>query len=174
MLRIYLGGRFAHRLGARDPRWYLWVPAVGHLVSVPILLGFLLWPETHRIGVPAGVARWIGIDGIPVAFVLSAIGSVVGSFFTAPFLATIQNIAKLRMRALAAAISTIVSSCVGLAAGPLLVGVVSDSFQASFGENALRYSLLIPTAAPLLSALVCLFGAGAVGPDLERAARDDD
>jgi MFS family permease len=174
MLGIYLGGRFADRLGVRDPRWYLWIPALGHLVSVPILLGFLLWPESHRIGVPAGLAPWLGIDGIPVAFVLSAIGSVVGSFFTAPFLATIQGIAKLRMRALAAAISTMVSSFVGLAAGPLLVGFVSDSFQASFGENALRYSLLIPTAAPLLSALVCVFGAGAVGPDLARAARDDD
>jgi MFS family permease len=57
--------------------------------------------------------------------------------------------------------------------GILLVGIVSDSFQASFGENALRYSLLIPTAAPLLSALVCVFGAGAVGPDLEHAARDE-
>jgi len=174
MLGIYLGGRFADRLGVRDPRWYLWIPALGHLLSVPILLGFLLWPETDRIGVPAGLVPWIGIEGIPVAFVLSTIGSVLGSFFTAPFLATIQGIAKLRMRALAAALSTIVSSFVGLAAGPLLVGLVIDSFQASHGANALRYSLLIPTAAPILSAIVCLFGAGAVGPDLERAARDDE
>ena len=39
-LGIYLGGNLADRLGARDTRWYLWVPALGQLVSVPILVSF--------------------------------------------------------------------------------------------------------------------------------------
>ena len=73
------------------------------------------------------------------------------------------------MRATAAAISTLVSSFVGLAAGPLLVGYLSDFLQARFAEEALRYSLLVPTLAPLLSALVCLLGARAVHGDLQQA-----
>jgi hypothetical protein len=63
----------------------------------------------------------------------------------------------------------VVSTLVGLCAGPLLVGMVSDAMQARFGEEALRYSLLIPTAAPLLSALVCVLGARNVAADLARA-----
>ncbi len=99
----------------------------------------------------------------------SASASIFGSFFTAPFIATTQSISKLRMRATAAAISTMVSSFVGLAAGPLLVGYLSDFLQARFAEEALRYSLLVPTLAPIFSVLVCLLGASAVKADLDRA-----
>ena len=161
MLGIFLGGLLADRYGARDARWYLVVPAIGQLLSVPILVGFLLWPESHHLS----LLGW----SVPFAFVLSVIGSVFGAFFTAPFIATIQNVSQLRMRATAAAISTLVSSFVGLAAGPLLVGYLSDFLQARFAEEALRYSLLVPTLAPLLSALVCLLGASAVQDDLDRA-----
>ncbi|MGE4652241.1 MAG: MFS transporter [Myxococcota bacterium] len=171
MLGIYLGGRFADRLGARDPRWYLWVPAVGQTLSVPILVAFLLWPESDRVALPAFMAR-LGAPDIPVALLFSIVGSVFSTFFTAPFLASIQNIAKLRMRAMAAAISTAVSSFVGLCAGPLLVGVVSDAFRSSYGSDALRYSLLLPTLAPLLSAAVCVLGTGGIRRDLREAARD--
>jgi hypothetical protein len=168
VLGIYLGGRFADWLGGRDPRWYLLVPALGHLISVPLLLAFLLWPESDRISMPGFIAA-LGIMDIPVAFVLSLLGSVFGGFYTAPFLATMQGIAKLRMRALASAVAATMSSFIGLSAGPLLVGVISDSLQVRFGEDALRYSLLVPTAAPLFASIICMFGAKGVGRDLERA-----
>ena len=35
-------------------------------------------------------------------------------------------------------------------------------------DDALRYALLVPTAVPLLSALICFWGAGAVRGDLGR------
>ena len=170
ILGIYLGGFFADRFGVRDGRWYFFVPAIGQAISVPILIAFLLWPADDVFAMPAFVAA-SGFEVVPVAFVLSFIGSVFGSFFTAPFIATIQGVSKLRMRAMAAALSTMVSSFVGLAAGPLLVGVLSDHFTAEYGADALRYSLLVPTAAPLLSALVCVLGASAVAADLDRAKR---
>ena len=110
---------------------------------------------------------------IPVALVWSIFGSVFGSFFTAPFMSTIQGVAPLRMRAFAAAVSTLISTLVGLAAGPLLVGVLADGFAVRFGDDALRYSLLVPTCAPLLSSLVCFLGARRVAGDLERARASD-
>lgn len=168
ILGIYLGGHFADRLSLRDTRWYMWVPALGQAVSVPILLAFLLWPASDRVSMPEWLAR-SGIDEIPVAFILSWVGSVFSAFFTAPFITTIQGVAKLRMRALGSAMQTMVSSFVGLAAGPLLVGVVSDALNMRFGQDALRYSLLIPTAAPLFSSLVCLISAGSIRADLARA-----
>jgi MFS family permease len=171
MLGIFLGGYLADRLGAKDPRWYLGVPALGQLVSVPILVGFLLWPEGDRIALPGFLAS-IGVTSIPVAFVLSFVGSIFGSFFTAPFIATLQSISKVRMRALVAALSGTVSTLVGHTAGPVVVGAVSDSFGAAYGTDALRYSLLVPTVAPVLSALVCVFGARFVGGDLEHARED--
>ena len=167
MFGIFLGGALADRLGRRDARFYMWVPAAGQLLSVPILVCFLLWPADDVIALPK-VLQIAGLDALPVGFVLSFFGSIVGSFFTAPFLATIQSISPIRMRAFAAAISTLVSTLVGLTAGPLLVGAVSDAFTARFAHEALRYSLLIPTVAPLMSVLVCVIGARSIGRDLDR------
>ena len=76
------------------------------------------------------------------------------------------------MRALVAALSTVASSFVGHTLGPVVVGAVSDSFEAGYGNDALRYSLLVPTMAPVLSALVCVVGARFVGGDLARAKED--
>ena len=159
---IWLGGRLADGLGRNDSRWYLWIPALGQCISVPTLIAFLLWPAEDKVA------------GIPFAFYLSFVGSIAGAFFTAPFMATIQGIARLRMRALAAGFSTLLSTLIGLCIGPLLVGVVSDSISARFGEEAIRYSLLIPTAAPLLSALICLFGARRIAADLRRSREQVD
>ena len=172
MLGIFLGGFFADRLATRDERWYLWVPACGQAISVPILVCFLLWPESQRIPLP-GFLAGTAFEAIPVALVWSIFGSIFGSFFTAPFMATIQGVAPLRMRAFAAAVSTLISTLVGLAAGPLLVGVLADGFAARFGDDALRYSLLVPTCAPLLSAAVCAIGAARVADDLRRARASD-
>ena len=48
------------------------------------------------------------------------------------------------------------------------MGAVSDAFTARFAHEALRYSLLIPTIAPILSVLVCVVGARSVGRDMDR------
>ena len=39
------GGLLADRLGRRDPRWTLWVPAIASTIEVPLLIAFLLVPS---------------------------------------------------------------------------------------------------------------------------------
>lgn len=168
MLGIFLGGFLADRLGKRDKRWYLWIPAFGLIVSPPILVAFLLWPKTHVLAMPGFLAGTI-FEAMPVALVFSIFGSVIGGFFTAPFMSTTQGVVPLRMRAFAAAISTLLSSIIGLGLGPLIVGMLSDSLTPTYGIDALRYALIAPTLIPVLSGVICLVGARAVAADLERS-----
>lgn len=168
MLGIFLGGFFADRLGRRDKRWYLWVPAFGLILSPPILVAFLLWPTNDVIAMP-GVFAGTLFEALPVALVWSTVGSVVGGTFTAPFMSTTQGVVPLRMRAFAAAISTLISTLIGLAGGPLVVGALADGLEPRFGVDALRYALLFPTLIPMLSGVICLVGARRVAGDLERS-----
>jgi MFS family permease len=89
-------------------------------------------------------------------------------------MSTIQGVVPLRMRAFAAAVSTLISTLIGFAGGPLLVGAIADGLAAEHGRDALRYALLVPTSLPLLSAVICLFGARFVGADLARARSLDE
>ena len=168
MCGIFLGGWLADRLGPRDSRWYLWVPAIGLSVSVPVLFAFLLWPEDHLLQLPATFAG-TRFESIPVALLWSVLGSVLGGVFTAPFMATTQSVSPLRMRAFAASVSTVFSTLIGLSGGPLLVGALADGLAADYGSDALRYALLIPTSLPLVGVVICLFGARFVDADLVRA-----
>lgn len=168
MLGIFLGGYFADRLGRRDRRWFLWVPAFGLLVSPPILVAFLLWPTSHVIPLPSFLEGTM-FAALPVALLFSLVGSIVGGMFTAPFMSTTQGVVPLRMRAFAAAISTLLSTLIGLAGGPLVVGALADALTPEYGTDALRYALLLPTLIPMLSGLICLVGARRVADDLERA-----
>lgn len=173
MLGIFLGGYFADVLGRRDKRWYLWVPAFGLILSPPILVAFLLWPTTDVIAMPAIFAGTL-FETLPVALVWSIVGSVVGGTFTAPFMSTTQGVVPLRMRAFAAAISTLISTLIGLAGGPLVVGALADWLEPEHGVDALRYALLFPTLIPMLSGVICLAGARRVAGDLERSRAFDD
>jgi MFS family permease len=67
----------------------------------------------------------------------------LGAMYVGPMYAMVQGVVKLRMRATAAAILIFVVNMIGLGLGPLLVGMLNDHFAAQYGDEAIRYSLLI-------------------------------
>ena len=130
---------------------------------MPFLVAFVLWPESHRLALP-----W-GLPDLPVALLFSVVASALGSWYTAPILATVQNLARPPMRALAAAVAGVVTSFLGQGLGPLLVGDLNTRLEPSFGQEAIRYSLLVVVTAPLLSAALCAGALGHIRGDLLRA-----
>jgi MFS family permease len=96
------------------------------------------------------------------------------SFFTAcmagPVLAVAQALAKVRMRAVAAALVALVVNLIGAGMGPLLVGALSDRLAPSLGPSSIRYALLVPAVVALLAASFCFRrGARYLASELERA-----
>jgi MFS family permease len=83
-----------------------------------------------------------------------------------------QNLAKLRMRATAAAILLFIVNIVGAGAGPFLVGFLNDRFAGTYGDEAIRYSLVALATTGLLGALCFYLSSRALvedlGPQLPR------
>ena len=65
------------------------------------------------------------------------------AIFLAPCIAMTHALATVRMRAQACAILFFTLSIVGQSAGPQLTGLISDRLAARFGDDSLRYALLI-------------------------------
>ncbi len=122
---IVLGGWVADRYGAQDTRWYLWVAAVAMLAALPFAFGVYL------------------SDTGVLALLFLIIPITLGNFYQATTFSQIQGLATLRMRSVAAALLLFIVNIIGLGVGPQAVGIVSDLLNPTFGQDSLRYSLLI-------------------------------
>lgn len=127
------GGLLCDRLCQRDRRWQLWLPALGAICSAPMMLAFVLWPES-QFWLVAGTQ-------IPVAMIFLLAGGILSSLWIGPTYAAIQSIAPDRVRTQASALFLFAFNLVGLGLGPLVVGIASDLLQHSHGVYGLRYAL---------------------------------
>ena len=122
---IAAGGWMADKLGNRDTRWYLWVVSVALLIGAPFAFGVYL------------------SDSALAALLFLIVPVALGNFYQATTFSQTQGLATLRMRAVAAAVLLFIINIIGLGAGPQAVGIVSDLLSKSYGQDSLRYSLLI-------------------------------
>ncbi|MDB2668252.1 MFS transporter [Alphaproteobacteria bacterium] len=122
---IFLGGYMADKFGAHDPKWYLWISAIALLVCIPANY-FVFTAETSFLALSAMV--------IPV---------LLGNFYQATTFSQTQGISELRMRSTAAGILLFIINIIGLGMGPQMVGIVSDLLNPAYGQESLRYSLMI-------------------------------
>ena len=74
------------------------------------------------------------------------------------------------MRATASAILLFILNLVGLGAGPFVVGLLNDQLTSRFGDEAIRYSLLVIASIGGLAAPCFWLGSGALRDDLAASA----
>ncbi len=119
------GGRLADSLGAKDPRWTMWIVALAKLIAAPIIVVFFLEMNTD------------------VALILYIPTVLLGAFYLGPSFAMIQTRAPLHMRSLSSAIMLFILNIIGLGLGPQVVGIISDALKPEYGAESLRYALLL-------------------------------
>jgi predicted MFS family arabinose efflux permease len=135
LIATWLGGQLGDLLGRRDLRWLAWMPAICGLMVLP----FGLWGAFAPV--------------VAVLFLTSPTEAFLRSLTLAPGYALLQRMTAPDARARAAAMQSATATLLGLGLGPLMVGMVSDAFASSAGDQSLRWglaALLIPQA---LSAL---------------------
>ncbi len=149
----FAGGWFGDRLGRRDARWYMWLPALTTLAAVPFTAFCYLTSDP-----------WI-------AFWVLSVPYMLGAYWLAPVFSLTQGLVGLRMRAVAASIMLFVLNIIGMGLGPWFVGAVSDLLDAhtSLGADSLRWSLVISLGFSFAAILCCVQGARTLKEDLARS-----
>ena len=153
---FFLGGYIADHLGQRDHRRALrFIGLIVLLTAIPYAAMFLS-------------GSW------QVALLLFLIPAGTANVYLAPVLSQAQGLVSLRMRAMASAVALLIINVIGLALGPLLTGMLSDALEARFGEESMRYALLLVTSIVLPWAAWHYARAGkTIDADLERATKHD-
>lgn len=147
----FLGGTLADRLSSRDRRMYAWLPAAGVLIAFPFYVAAMLQSNPY------------------VAIAILVTPSLLNSLWLGPAFGTIQNLAPTRMRAMASAMVLFILNIIGLGLGPFLVGVLSDLLSDEFGQNSLRYAILIATGAYFWAGTHFLLAGRTIRQDLDAA-----
>lgn len=138
-----LGGWLADKLGSRDARLRMLVPAVALVVASPFFAWAVLTPS------------------LPLAFGLMAGPGLLLSFAFGPCYSIVQGVAPIRMRATATAFMLFIISLVSLGLGPLAIGGVSDIMTGPLGLGdaiGIRWSLATFSLLTIPAGL-CLFAA---------------
>ena len=123
-----LSGVLADRLGQRDKRWWLFVPAVAAVGPVPFSLYFYFTGDVDT--------------GLLAIFP----GLLLGAMYQGPVFSVVQTLVKLRMRSVASAILLFIINLIGLGLGPQTIGILNDTLFADRGDEAIRYSMATVTA----------------------------
>jgi len=156
------GGWASDRLGTRDIRWYMWVPALASVLAIPSSIAFVLWP--------AGATMDVAGTAVLVAPLVLIPASLLNAMYNGPTLAMTQSIARADLRSQASALTTGSYNLIGMGLGPLAVGLLSDAFEPEFGVESIRYGLLIVGFVHLQGAVHNLLAARYLRVDLARRA----
>ena len=153
----FLGGYLADRWSKRDVRWYLWLPGICVLLVFPFAATFFL-TENKTLA----MALWL-------------IPAFLGGTNLGPVFATTQSLVPEKMRAVSASILLLMINLIGAGLGPLLVGILSDNLEPTYGAQSLRYALLCLSFFAIWIAFHYWRGATYLKEDLndERLAPED-
>jgi len=118
------GGIIGDRMILRDKRWYMWLPVIVGLISVPFSAYIYL------------------ADNATTALIFAIIPGTLATVFLGPTIAAVHGLVGVRMRALSSAIVSLIVNLIGLGAGPFIIGFLSDSMAPKLGTESLRYAML--------------------------------
>ena len=149
-----LAGWLVSRLSRRDVGWLLRLPALTSVLAAPFIALYLVLPPTEALA----------------SFYAGAVccAAVLG-----PVTAAAQEVAKVRMRATAAALLILTLNFVGSGLGPLAVGTVSDLLAPTLGDSSIRAGMWLAVAATLAAAACFGVGAGHLRAGQAEASRID-
>ncbi len=105
-----LGGWLVDKFGVSDRRNYVFIPAIGVMASAPLYVAVLLQTNLQAMAL------------------LAIVPATIHYLYLGPTFGLTANMVETRMRATASAIVLLIMNLIGLGFGPLVVGILSDTF----------------------------------------------
>ena len=94
--------------------------------------------------------------------------------YVGPVMALIQRMAGLRIRAMSVAVFFFFTNMIGMGLGPLIIGWISDLSHLAFGDDSLRYALMIGALFMVWASVHYLLAAKSIFGDLALAEQEQD
>jgi MFS family permease len=135
----WFGGWIADKYGARDLRAYGSVPAIASLITIPFFTTAML------------------VDSAVLALLFLIPSYTLGAIWYGPVYASAQGLVPPQMRATSASIVLFIINMLGLGAGALVVGALSDGFNYGLGlgkADGIRWALIVSAFFGLISAFL--------------------
>jgi len=145
-----IGGWISDRAGRRDLRHMLIAPAALMVIGVPFEIGALL------------------VDSIWLCLLLFFIGNTSVAVFAGAVLATVQGVAGVRQRTMAAALLLTTVGIIGAGLGPWFNGMLSDGLHKAYGDDSLRLAMIVILCVRLWAALHVYLASRHVAADFAR------
>ncbi len=146
----WAGGYMADRFGAGKRGNYVIIPALAFLATIPLYMLAILSPD------------------LTTTFFALLIPTGLGLAWLGPVLSAIQHVVPPTMRATASAIFLFINNLIGIGAGTVALGIISDNLEARFGDDSLRYAILAGTGFYLVAAILFLASAKRLAKDWEE------
>ena len=124
MIGTIAGGYLADRLGAKDRRWFLWVPMWGKILGAPLFIAAMLAPN------------------VELSLLLYFPGITLAAMYLGPALAITHHLVPASMRAMSSAVLFFILNILGLGTGPFVVGIVSDWISGNADRLSQAHSFL--------------------------------
>ena len=130
---IWAGGWLGDRFGHSQHSQYARIPAFAFIATVPFYVLVILSPT------------------LTISFVVLLVPTALSLAWLGPVISAIQHLAPPNMRATASAIFLFIINLIGIGLGTFAIGLLSDTLQAQFGDDSLRYSILAGTGFYILA-----------------------
>ncbi|MGO7733195.1 MFS transporter [Rhizobium leguminosarum] len=136
MLGTLLGGAVADRLGQRSRRFYSLVPALTSLISAPLY------------------ALAVASQSSGQAFLLLLIPQALSLAWLGPVLTSVQHLGPPASRTVTSSLFLLINGLIGITAGPLFFGTMSDWLRPVFGDRSIQYAFLWGLSFYILASLL--------------------
>lgn len=150
VIGTWLGGWFADRAGRANPGIYALIPAICFVLAAPIFAMGLFAPS------------------LTIGWLLFVVGQALALAWLGPVINAVQHIVPPNMRATASASFLFINNLIGIGFGIFFLGFMSDSMNAAYGDDALKYSILYGLGFYVLSALLYFIAASRLKRDWHR------